>query len=98
MVEPGAIKTPFFRAPDATPLRAYSPCRERFFEAMRKKAPGPEVVAEVFARLVRSKHPPLRNRVTSEATLFSLLRWALPSGAFESGLRAGFGLDRRKRA
>ena len=101
MVEPGAIKTPFFRAPDATPLPAYSPCRERFFEAMRnveKKAPGPEVVAEVFARLVRSKHPPLRNRVTSEATLFSLLRWALPSGAFESGLRAGFGLDRRKRA
>lgn len=100
MVEPGSIKTAFYAAPDATAMEAYLPWREAFFKKMKgfeEKAPGPEVVAEVFARMVRSDRPALRNRVTTEATLFPLLRWLLPHGAFEGGLRLAFGLDARRR-
>jgi NAD(P)-dependent dehydrogenase (short-subunit alcohol dehydrogenase family) len=97
MVEPGAIKTPFYAQPQAAAIAAYSPWRERFFKAMKgfeDKAPGPEIVAQTFARLVRSDSPPLRNTVTREAKLFPLLRRFLPAAAFESGLRIGFGLDK----
>jgi hypothetical protein len=100
MVEPGSIKTAFYAAPDATAMEAYSPWRERFFKKMKgfeEKAPSPEVVAEVYARIVRSNRPALRNRVTTEATLFPLLRWLLPHGAFEGGLRVAFGLDSTRR-
>jgi len=98
MVEPGAIKTPFYAAPQTAAMDAYSPWRERFFKTMRgfeEKAPGPEVVAEVFARIVNSSRPALRNTVTTEATLFPFLRWLLPAGAFEGGVRFGFGIDKK---
>lgn len=97
MVEPGAIKTPFYSAPDVVAMKEYLPWRERFFQAMKgfeQKAPGPEIVADMFARIVRSDRPSLRNKVTTEATLFPFLRWLLPASAFESGVRFGFGLDR----
>jgi NAD(P)-dependent dehydrogenase (short-subunit alcohol dehydrogenase family) len=97
MVEPGAIKTPFYGAPKSTVMDAYSPWRERFFNKMKnfeEKAPGPEVVAHVFARIVNSPRPALRNTVTTEATLFPFLRRLLPAGAFEVGLRNGFGIDK----
>jgi len=97
MVEPGAIKTPFYAQPQAAAIAAYSPWRERFFKTMKgfeDKAPGPEIVAATFARLVRSDNPPLRNTVTREAKLFPLLRRLLPAAAFESGLRIGFSLDK----
>jgi NAD(P)-dependent dehydrogenase (short-subunit alcohol dehydrogenase family) len=98
MVEPGAIKTPFYAAPQTAALDAYSPWRERFFKKMKvfeAKAPGPEVVAEMFARIVSSPRPALRNPVTTEATLFPFLRWLLPAGAFEGGVRFGFGIDKQ---
>jgi len=97
MVEPGAVKTRFYSAPEAVAMKEYSPWRERFFKTMKnfeQKAPGPEVVAEVFSQIVRSERPALRNQVTTEATLLPFLRWLLPSGAFESAVRFGFGLDR----
>jgi NAD(P)-dependent dehydrogenase (short-subunit alcohol dehydrogenase family) len=97
MVEPGAIKTPFYAQPGATPMAEYSPWRERFFKAMKgfeEKAPGPAVVAAVFSRLVQSNRPALRNTVTREAKLFPFLRWLLPAGAFESGVRRGFNIDK----
>lgn len=96
MVEPGAIKTPFYAAPQVPAMAAYSPWRERFFKAMKsfeEKAPVPEVVAEVYARIVASRYPPLRNTVTREAKIFPFLRWLLPAGAFERGLRRGFKID-----
>ena len=49
MVEPGAIKTPFYASPQKVAMKEYSPWRDRFFKAMKgfeDKAPGPEVVAE----------------------------------------------------
>jgi NAD(P)-dependent dehydrogenase (short-subunit alcohol dehydrogenase family) len=97
MVEPGSIRTPFYAVPDVPATTAYSPWRERFSKTMKgfeQKAPGPEVVAEVFSRIVRSERPALRNRVTMEATLFPLMRWLLPSSMFEGMVRVGFGLDK----
>jgi NAD(P)-dependent dehydrogenase (short-subunit alcohol dehydrogenase family) len=97
MVEPGAIKTKFYAAPSAPAMTEYSPWRERFFKAMQgfeEKAPGPEVVAEVYAGIVASPHPFLRNTVTREAKLFPFLRWLLPAAAFEGGLRSGFKIDK----
>lgn len=97
MVEPGAIQTPFYGAPQAAAMAEYSRWRERFFRAMKgieEKAPGPEVVADMFARIVRSERPRLRNTVTTEARLVPLLKWLLPAGAFESGVRSRFGIDK----
>jgi hypothetical protein len=63
-------------------------------EENEQNAPGPEVVAEVFSRIVRNESPALRNTVTREAKLFPFLRWLLPASAFEGGLRIGFNLDK----
>ncbi|HEY4185981.1 MAG TPA: SDR family NAD(P)-dependent oxidoreductase [Polyangia bacterium] len=97
MVEPGAIRTPLYAQPHPPALAAYSPWRERALKTMKgfeEKAPGPDLVAALLSRLVAKKNPRLRNKLTREATLFPLLRWLLPGGAFESGIRAGFNLDR----
>jgi NAD(P)-dependent dehydrogenase (short-subunit alcohol dehydrogenase family) len=97
MIEPGMIRTPFYAQPTATPLAAYSPWRERGLKTMKgfeKKAPGPEIVADLVSRLVARKNPALRNRLTREATIFPFLRWLLPARAYESGIRSGFNLDR----
>jgi NAD(P)-dependent dehydrogenase (short-subunit alcohol dehydrogenase family) len=99
MVEPGAIHTPFYENPQAKAkaMPEYGPWRERALKTMAhfaEKAPGPGVVAEVVARLVSSPNPPLRNRITREASLFPFLRWLLPASAFEAGTRRGFNLDR----
>lgn len=58
------------------------------------KAPGPGVLAELVARLISSRDPPLRSRITREASVFRFLRWLLPASAFEAGTRRGFNLDR----
>src|SRR5256885_2009092 len=63
--------------------------------AVEEEAPGPETVAEVFARVVASRRPALRNPVTREAKIFPFLRWLLPAGAFEGGLRSGLNLDKK---
>ena len=99
LVEPGAIKTPFYQAPHAAEMTAYRPWREHFSDAMRnfeRKAPGPEVVADVFARLVSRKRPALHNPVTLQAKLLPFLRRVLPSGMFEASLRSAFKLDQSR--
>ena len=96
MVEPGMIRTALYAHPPPPGEPAYSPWRDRFLRTMRnfeEKGPGPEVVAEVYSRIVRSERPALHHRLTREATLFPFLRWLLPAGAFEGGLRTGFHLD-----
>jgi NAD(P)-dependent dehydrogenase (short-subunit alcohol dehydrogenase family) len=98
MVEPGAIRTHLYSAPDAVAMKEYSPWRERFFRTMKRfeeKAPGPELVADVFSKIVRDEQPALRNKVTTQAKLLPLMRWLLPANAFEGGVRFGFGLDKR---
>ena len=97
LVEPGTIKTSFYKGPHPTAMTEYAPWRDAFFDAMQvfeRKAPGPEVVADAFARLLQLKHAPLHNTVTFEGKLFPLLRWALPSSLFEASIRTGFKLNR----
>ncbi len=97
MVEPGAIKTPFYAQPITEPMTEYAPWRDRALKTMKgfeDNAPGPDVVAALVSRIARKNKPRLRNRVTREATLFPFLRWLLPAGAFESGVRSGFNLDK----
>ena len=98
LVEPGAIKTPFYAKPRTGGIAAYDRWRTAALAAMAKfeeKAPGPELVAAKVGKLARAKRPKLRNRVTREATMFSLLRWLLPAGAYQSGVRRGFGINFR---
>jgi hypothetical protein len=77
-------------------MDAYAGPRGRAFAAMDgygRKAPGPEVVARQVVSIVQDAHPALRNTVTKEATRFTLLKWLLPGGAFEAGVRRGFKLQ-----
>jgi NAD(P)-dependent dehydrogenase (short-subunit alcohol dehydrogenase family) len=95
MVEPGSIKTPFYAQPLAAGIDAYAQPRGRALGAMaefERKAPGPDVVARKVVALATTAHPRLRNKITREATQFTLLRSLLPAGAFEAGVRRGFNL------
>jgi len=97
MVEPGAIHTPFYESPRSRAMPEYSPWRDRALKTMRQygeRGPGPEVVAEAVSRVLASRNPRLRTRVTREARIFPFLRWLLPASAFEAGTRRGFNLDR----
>jgi len=96
MVEPGNIKTPFYARPQPEGIAAYAGARGRAFGAMaeyERKAPGPDVVARKVVAIVNSAHPALRNKITKEARQFTLLKWLLPAGVFEAGVRRGFKLD-----
>lgn len=95
MVEPGNIKTPFYGRPPAAGMAAYAGARGRAYDAMgvyESKAPGPDVVAGKVVAIANDPHPKLRNTITKEAKQFTLLKWMLPSGAFEAGVRRGFKL------
>jgi NAD(P)-dependent dehydrogenase (short-subunit alcohol dehydrogenase family) len=97
MVEPGLIHTRLVEGPHPKAMAEYAPWRDRALRTIGhhfEKAPGPEVVAGVVARLLAAPNPPLRNHVTREATLFPFLRWLLPASAFEAGARRSFNLDR----
>jgi len=96
MVEPGYIKTAFYAQPPPAGIDAYAGPRGRAFGAMaefERKAPGPEVVAQRVVAIANDPHPKLRNKITKEATQFTLLKRLLPSGAFEAGVRRGFKLE-----
>jgi short-subunit dehydrogenase len=101
LVEPGNIKTPFYARPQLSGMAAYAGPRGRAFAAMaefERKAPGPDVVAGKVVSIAGSAHPALRNKVTKEATQFTLLRRVLPPGAFESGVRRAFKLEAKGEA
>jgi len=96
MIEPGAIKTPFYSLPSATPMPEYAPWRERALATMKKfedNAPGPDAVAQVVSQVVRSQRPRLHNPVTREGRLLPLLRRFLPAAVFEFATRRVFHLD-----
>lgn len=95
LVEPGNIKTPFYARPPAAGMAPYAGARGRAYDAMRvfeRKAPGPDVVAKRVVAVANDPHPRLRNKITKEARQFTLLKWMLPAGTFESGVRRAFKL------
>lgn len=96
LVEPGSIRTPFYAQSFAEAMPAYAGPRHNAFDVMadyEANAPSPDVVAQRIAKLATDPHPPLRNLITREARQFALLRWLMPTGAFESGVRRGFRLE-----
>jgi NAD(P)-dependent dehydrogenase (short-subunit alcohol dehydrogenase family) len=96
MVEPGNIKTALYARPRPAGIAAYSGPRARCFAVMDefgRKAPAPDTVASRIVSIANDPHPSLRNLVTKEATQFTLLKWALPSRAFEAAVRRGFKLQ-----
>jgi NAD(P)-dependent dehydrogenase (short-subunit alcohol dehydrogenase family) len=95
LVEPGNIKTPFYARPAAAGMAPYAAARGRAYDAMgvfERKAPGPDVVAKRVVALANDPHPRLQNKITKEARQFTLLKWMLPAGTFESGVRRAFKL------
>jgi NAD(P)-dependent dehydrogenase (short-subunit alcohol dehydrogenase family) len=95
LVEPGAIKTPLYRQPHAMTMAEYARWREPALNTMaayEAKAPGPDVVGALVAKIARKPNPKLRYKITREAKMFPFLRWLLPAGAYESGVRSGFKL------
>jgi NAD(P)-dependent dehydrogenase (short-subunit alcohol dehydrogenase family) len=95
MVEPSSIRTAFYAQPPPVGIDAYAKPRSRAFAAMAKferAAPGPGVVARKVVAIANGAHPMLRNKITREATQFTLPKWLLPAGAFEAGVRRGFKL------
>jgi hypothetical protein len=76
-------------------MHAYAGARGRAYDAMgvfERKAPGPDVVAKRVVAVANDPHPSLRHKVTKEARQFTLLKWMLPSGTVESGVRRAFKL------
>jgi NAD(P)-dependent dehydrogenase (short-subunit alcohol dehydrogenase family) len=95
MVEPGNIKTRLYDGSPAAGMVEYAGARGRAYGVMDdygRKAPGPDVVARKVVAIANDRHPKLRNKLTKEAKQFTLLKWLLPSGAFEAGVRRGFKL------
>jgi NAD(P)-dependent dehydrogenase (short-subunit alcohol dehydrogenase family) len=95
LVEPGAIKTPFYAQPHARAMDEYETQRTRALTVMagfEAKAPGPELVGAAVGRLVAKRNPPLRTLITREARLFSFLRWLLPASLNHRVTRIGFNL------
>jgi NAD(P)-dependent dehydrogenase (short-subunit alcohol dehydrogenase family) len=96
LVEPGNIKTELYERPPAAGIDAYAAARGRAYgvmDAYGRKAPGPDVVARKVVAIANEAHPKLRNTITKEAKQFTALKWMLPSGAFEAGVRRGFKLS-----
>jgi NAD(P)-dependent dehydrogenase (short-subunit alcohol dehydrogenase family) len=96
LVEPGAIKTPFYARPQPTGIYAYAGPRGRVFAAaaeLERKAPGPEVVARTVVSIARDPQPALRNKVTRQTRQVTLLKRFTPAAAFEAGVRRTFNLQ-----
>ena len=101
MVELGSIKTALYAKPDPVGIEAYAQPRSGAFGVMAeyvRRAPGPDVLARKVVEIATDAHPKLRNKLTREATQFTLLKWLLPTGAFEAGVRREFNLTAKTRA
>jgi short-subunit dehydrogenase len=95
MVEPGAVRTPFFAGREPAGVAAYAVSRGRAFAAIaefERRAPGPDIVAAKIAAIATDPHPALRNKVTRQARQVTRLRWLLPARVFEVVVRRELGL------
>lgn len=100
-VEAGALKSPMMahRQGAAQQISEYDPWRQRAINAFREyeeKGPGPELVAETVLKIIASNTPRLRYVIGKQAKLVSRLKWLLPEGAFEKGMRSSFRLDAKQ--
>jgi NAD(P)-dependent dehydrogenase (short-subunit alcohol dehydrogenase family) len=96
LIEPGTIKTAFYRQPTVATMPEYARWRDRAMKTLKEfeeRAPGPDVVAKAVSNVVRSKSPPFRVKITREAHLLPFLKRILPDSLMESTLRAAYKLD-----
>lgn len=100
LVEPGPIKTEW----DNTALvnlekysgsGPYAPMvrriTEKFRAGYRAGAPGPEAVARVILRVLRSPRPAARYAVPFSASFILFLKWLLPDRVLDWGIRRATG-------
>ena len=97
LTEAGFLKTPMMRHRQlaAKRIEEYDDWRQRALNAVRayeEKGPGPDAVAETLLEIVSSKSPRLRYLIGRQAKLVALLRWCLPAGLYESGVRRTFSI------
>jgi NAD(P)-dependent dehydrogenase (short-subunit alcohol dehydrogenase family) len=102
LAEPAFLKTPMMnnRRIAADRISEYDPWRQRALSAIRayeEKAPGPELVAETVLQIVANDRPKLRYVIGQQAKSIARLRWFLPAGIYEQGVRRNFRLDMRQR-
>ncbi|PIU17853.1 MAG: short-chain dehydrogenase/reductase [Elusimicrobia bacterium CG08_land_8_20_14_0_20_59_10] len=96
LIEPGPIKTEW----DNTALvnlqkysgsGPYGPMvkriNERFRSSYRSGAPGPEAVARVILKALRSRRPAARYPVPFRASLTLLLKWLIPDRLLDFAIR-----------
>ena len=96
LIEPGPIRTEW----DNTALvnlekysgsGVYGPMvkriTEKFRAGYRKGAPGPEVVARVILKALRSSSPAARYTVPFSAAVIVFLKWLLPDRVLDWGIR-----------
>jgi short-subunit dehydrogenase len=98
VVEPGGVKTDFWRSLQVTQHRisAYDWSRERVELAEREMEAGssePELVAGRILDIARSASPRLRHVVGRDATMVAAMRRFLPEPLFETGLKRMFHLN-----
>jgi NAD(P)-dependent dehydrogenase (short-subunit alcohol dehydrogenase family) len=99
LTEAGFLRTPMMnnRQVGADQITEYDPWRKRALNAIRaseEKGPGPELVAQTLLEIVSSKTPRLRYLIGKQAKSVARLRWFLPAGMYEQGVRRTFDLDR----
>jgi len=106
LVEPGDLQTGFTRnrvmARGANPSGPYGDDLQRslaVMEADERKGPGPEVVARIVARVVRSRAPRLRYRAGNalQCAAVGKRHW-LPERSVEWALRRYYRLHERRRS
>ncbi len=100
-IEVGFLRTPMMnnRQVAAGRIAEYDAWRQRAYDAIRafeEKGPGPELVADTILKIAGSETPRLRYVVGQQAKFVTRLRWLLPEGAFEQGLRSTFRLGHER--
>jgi short-subunit dehydrogenase len=99
LTQAGFLKTPMMshRQLGANRIADYDTWRARALDAIvaqEEKAPGADLVARTLLAIVSSRRPRLRYPIGSQAKSVQRLRWLLPAGMFEQGVRRTFRLDK----
>ncbi len=104
LVEPGTFKTPIFfdnqrrgaHVSKAGPYAAVNDALERLILDGAEKAPPPDEVGRVTARLLTDASPAFRTTVGRDAQALVVLRRMIPDRLFATGIRRMIGLPRSR--
>jgi NAD(P)-dependent dehydrogenase (short-subunit alcohol dehydrogenase family) len=99
LIEAAFLKTSMMdkRQVAAGLIKEYDLWRQRALNAIRayeEKAPGPELAARAVLEIITDDRPRLRYVIGRQARFITRLRWFLPEGVYERGVRRNFWLDK----